>query len=394
MSDKKTIKINPELFQFSTTHKTRKKRQTDPNKPIRIKSDRHNRSVKNTKNQLLKYIREQQEQNYKLFSEKSTLADIIPSETKTSSEESFQSDFENSLKYLSSVAEKSQQSRQTNHNHTMRKYPDTSALLNSTLGNVIAYDSVDLNVPDVFSNIEPIAQDTIKLMPRNPFPPAPKYGCMKNGVLPTYRSWKNQTMKVSSNHGGQSTPLSSISTMTPHISPSISITGEGSRIESSPTTPTQSNTRPPFQFKPEFSGSNISGGSRKPNILEDIRAHQPIRQLQKQRIKRRLREQKQKRILRRTFRVGKSKHYPNVAVLISNKTLRNNITTKTQLLKQVPIEEVKRILMKKGFIKVGTTAPNNVLRKMYESISLICGDIQNHNPDNLLFNYFNAGDKL
>ena len=98
--------------------------------------------------------------------------------------------------------------------------------------------------------------------------------------------------------------------------------------------------------------------------------------------------------MRRTFRLGKSKHYPNVSVLVSNKTIRNQTTTRAQLLKQVPLEEIKKTLMKKGLIKVGSTAPADVLRKMYESVLLMCGDLQNHNPDNLLYNYFNAGDQI
>ena len=36
--------------------------------------------------------------------------------------------------------------------------------------------------------------------------------------------------------------------------------------------------------------------------------------------------------------------------------------------------------------------PNDILRKMYESLSLVCGEIQNHNPDTLLFNYINGAD--
>ena len=57
---------------------------------------------------------------------------------------------------------------------------------------------------------------------------------------------------------------------------------------------------------------------------------------------------------------------------------------------QVPINEIKRYLIKHGFIKIGTTAPNDVLRKMYESAMLICGEVKNHNPDNLLYNYLNG----
>ena len=103
-----------------------------------------------------------------------------------------------------------------------------------------------------------------------------------------------------------------------------------------------------------------------------------------------IRRRKQKRTLRRTYKVGKSKVVPKISVLVSNRTIRNNITAKAQLLKQVPINEIKRYLIKHGFIKIGTTAPNDVLRKMYESAMLICGEVKNHNPDNLLYNYLNG----
>jgi hypothetical protein len=54
------------------------------------------------------------------------------------------------------------------------------------------------------------------------------------------------------------------------------------------------------------------------------------------------------------------------------------------------MEQIRKTLIKTGFIKVGSIAPNDVLRQMYESMSLICGEVQNHNPDNLVYNFFNA----
>jgi hypothetical protein len=61
-----------------------------------------------------------------------------------------------------------------------------------------------------------------------------------------------------------------------------------------------------------------------------------------------------------------------------------------KLLKMKPIPEVKKYLREHNLIKSGSYCPNDVLRKMYESVSLICGEIQNHNPENLLYNYFNS----
>ena len=103
-----------------------------------------------------------------------------------------------------------------------------------------------------------------------------------------------------------------------------------------------------------------------------------------------IKKMKRKKTIRRTYKLGKSKTAPKVSVLVSNKTIRNNISTQSQLLKQTPIEHVKKHLIKSGLIKVGTIAPNDVLRKMYESSILICGEVYNHNPDNLLYNYVNG----
>ena len=100
-------------------------------------------------------------------------------------------------------------------------------------------------------------------------------------------------------------------------------------------------------------------------------------------------QKKYKKLLRRTYRVGRDKYRPQVGVLLPNKTIRTNVTTKSYLLKQTPIDEIRKTLVKKGFIKAGSSAPNDVLRKIYESIQLIDGDVNNHNPDYLLHNFFN-----
>ena len=96
-----------------------------------------------------------------------------------------------------------------------------------------------------------------------------------------------------------------------------------------------------------------------------------------------------RKTIRRTYRVGRSKVRPKISVLISNRTIRNNITTKKQLLKQIPIEEIRKYLISHGFIKVGSNSPNDVLRKMYETASMVCGEIQNHNPEHVIYNYMN-----
>jgi hypothetical protein len=126
------------------------------------------------------------------------------------------------------------------------------------------------------------------------------------------------------------------------------------------------------------------------NTLESTIIKTKLENYQKNKMKKR--KMKRKKTTRRTYKIGRSKILPKVSVLVSNKTIRNNITTKALLLKQVPLHEMRRFLIKHGFIRVGSTTPNDVLRKMYETAMLMCGEIQNHNPDNLLYNFIHDTD--
>lgn len=167
----------------------------------------------------------------------------------------------------------------------------------------------------------------------------PAYGCLKNGALPTYKKWISSTQK---NRNGFEKPLSNL------VSPI------------------------------ERNDSLMRASELKQRIEKLNLRQQPPK-----------RRQKQRRIVKRTFKIGKSRALPKVSVLISNRTIRNKVSTEGQLLKQKPIEEIKRYLIKRGLIRVGTTAPNDVIRKMYECSVMMCGEVQNHNPDNLLYNFLN-----
>ena len=117
------------------------------------------------------------------------------------------------------------------------------------------------------------------------------------------------------------------------------------------------------------------------------------KQIMNQKKEPRIKYLKQKKIFKRTYRVGRCSNKPQIGVLVSNRTIRNRISTQSQLLKQTPIQDVRKFLIKKGFIKIGSNAPNSVLRKMYESISMVCGEVENHNPENLLFNFVKGQDQ-
>jgi hypothetical protein len=195
----------------------------------------------------------------------------------------------------------------------------------------------------------------------------PVYGCLKNGNLPTFRT------STASNRPpiqiGDTTQLSSniIAKQSVHT-----------------TTPPiiQSHTIP----SPHLNAVN---SSFKQSLNRSVDLKLNSAHLQKSKPKKRY----QKKTLKRRYNLGKCSTKPVVSVLLSNKTIRNHTTTKTQLLKQTPINDVKRYLIKHGFIRVGSTTPNDVLRKMYETSQLICGEVHNHNEDNLLFNFLHNSEE-
>jgi hypothetical protein len=367
MSEKKTIQINPELFSLSNT--TRKKRQpSQTNGNIKVKSTTptsRNDTLK--KRSILRMIREHQEEKYKkMFDENTTKKDVI-----NTSSSQFESDFERSKEFLNKMIEDNAKN-ETSVNRTLKNYPtQTNSLLYSP-----DIENININFPsnDTPTHIQP--------RPRPSLQPTPNYGCLKNGSLPTYRNWMNQTVK----NNGIALPVISqqphitvqnagtSSTMSPKNYP-VQHGSSSNHISSVPSTLTQANS--------STEDSNINRSKQIDAMRQLMARAQTMKSKQNEK------KMKQKKTIRRTYKIGKSKLAPKIAVLVSNKTIRNNISTKTQLLKQDPIHEIKKYLIKRGLIKVGSTAPNDVLRKMYESAILICGEVENHNPDILVYNYMN-----
>ena len=56
------------------------------------------------------------------------------------------------------------------------------------------------------------------------------------------------------------------------------------------------------------------------------------------------------------------------------------------------MNDVKKYLRDHGMIKIGTNAPNDVIRKIYES-SVLTGEITNNNNDILLHNFIKESDE-
>tara|TARA_B100001057_G_C22870861_1_gene958766 strand:+ start:9633 stop:10556 length:924 start_codon:yes stop_codon:yes gene_type:complete len=307
MEEKKVFSINPDLFTFKKGN-TRKKEKSVSKEKIKMKSipkENNNKNESVRKRSILKMIREHHyEKNKDNFS---NYERKLKPPTSTD-------DFEQAKTFFDNMVVKNEN---RNHNYTLKNTNETQKTT------PIIDTSVQLTQPihpDIKIHEEPITLSDTQIS-------SPKYGCLKNGNLPTFRDYMNRTRKV----------------------------------------------------------ENIDNdSSQKANII--IQTQEKLKNLKKKRKKYR------KKTIKRTYKIGRSKVKPEISVLISNKTMRNNIVQKKQLMKQVPITEIRAYLMKHGFIKIGTTTPNDVLRQMYEAALLVCGEVQNHNKETLMFNFLNNND--
>ena len=157
----------------------------------------------------------------------------------------------------------------------------------------------------------------------------PPHGCLKNGKKPTFREWATKMLGGGSEPAAPTVPPTSTSTLT------------------------------------ELNG----GGEHTPEQLAGMRV--------------KIRKTKKK-----SYRIGK--HDDVVGVLLKNKQTQRHIQNQHLTLKQKTIGEIRKYLYEHHLLKVGSNAPPDVLRRMYED-SIMTGDVKNTNKDVLLHNFMSGG---
>ena len=373
MEDKRLLKINPDFFSLSNNTSRKKPRKSAEGGGIKVKDiNREQKREETLRNKaaLLRLLRRKQEEKYQAMIESNNNPAKTMVSTPVSTTDKYNSDFQEAKTFMDNLVKKQENAR----NNTVKQYPNNNR-------NPIQYSDIQQVSPSQQSlqsqSLQPLQpiEYISDYMRREPSsmqlkPPQQLQSNFRNpNVLNT--TFKNNY----SYHPDNNSPI----------------------IE---TSPFQNQSYIPQGQTQQNPYSNIPIVTANANQIMEQKINESLRRLSEtnqtnvkiEEFKEKIQPRKilkQKKTRRRTYKIGKSKVMAKISVLVSNKTIRKDISTKTQLLKQVPIQDIRKYLMKRGFIKVGSVAPNDVLRKMYESAILICGEVQNHNPDNLLYNFLN-----
>ena len=396
MSTQKILQINPELFKFNNGKKSCKKKERKT-KPLDTKTN----SIKSNKlkKELLKRVKDYQKNKELETQKEEKKEEALQGNNLFNKSEFENSDFERefnkSLTFLHELAKKKKEKR----NKTLK----TSVI------------DVNIEIPkdsNIYNNVK-----------------QPSYSCLKNGSKPTLRQL-NKTQKINNQGSGKKLTIdlnnnkyyeakaniivndtttnnnTNINTQSPlqeiEIKPQelkiqsqeleikpIELQIETQELQIKPEKIQIQNDNQDTQVKPViYSYANEASNHSDTNLntmnttsLETLKSSEEDSiSLHIPKINRTTRTYK--------YTLGKKNGARHIGLLIKNRETQKKIKQEVSQLKQQPIQEIKNYLRTKNLIKLGSQAPNDVLRKLYED-SILAGEITNNNASNLVYNFIN-----
>jgi hypothetical protein len=416
MSQEKTIKISPELFSLKS-----KKNKTLKNKGKEL---RPNIQVNNKiKNKLIEKVKQYQQKN----KEDLLIKNNLDNNNNNNSENNLlkYNEFEDSINFLKILSDKNEKRKDKRQNKTLKN-----------LDNVY----VHTNIPSEFEiNLKTNDKNLEKMDSNSGDKP---YGCLKNGSKPTYKQWFKNTQKNKihtelDERNKISNVQSQIIQPEPlQLQPIQQQLAQPKPVQSpilkqevikeqvieepiikekaippltlkSPPSMLEKNTQL-LNIKPDFDYTNKNENPNKylinkmdnqidsniditekpypSNNIDTNNLHnnnidtnnsngEDIYEIKLHRNTKTLK-----------YKLGKKNN--KIGVLVKNNQTLKKIKNDFAGLKKVSMAEIKKYLRSHNLIKIGCIAPNDVLRKMYES-ALLSGDINNTNNENLLHNFIN-----
>ncbi|MDA9072291.1 hypothetical protein N9K75_00295 [bacterium] len=383
----KTISINPNLFSV----KGSKTKKNTKDKPEKIKPLI---SPNVLKNKLLSRIKEHKNRE----NEKTPDKKKEPTTQKTSDASAYTDEFNTSINYLQTLS-----THKKNIENKMKKEKRKEELERKTVKNYSSinepYQHVNIELP------EELQEDIVPInTPQMIFHPQPPiilntsnkgdvpYGILKGGSKPTYRQWTRTNRKedviVKDIINPSNTEKSEREMRLMKLREKIKIKQAEEEVKKQPVAILPNEDKPSV---PIFNYNNFS----QPSIFKPILSPTPTP------VNSLINDNEQiiaikkitKKTIKRKYTLGRSKIKRSVAVLIKDRGTRKKIINAQKELKQKPINEIKTHLREHNLIKAGSNAPNDVLRKIYES-AMLSGEITNSNAETLLHNFSKVEQEL
>lgn len=366
MSNRKTIQINPDLFSISPRKKGNKSSTPKNLTPKAAPAMRPN----SLKKKLIQRVKEHKLKETKI----NQAPNIKPPESFNNN--SYTEEFQDSINYLSGLSSQSKTptNKSRSGNTTLKHYNTEQRNQNS----------INFNLPPDLKPVPPIPhvpenEPPFRLSTPNTGAPSIPYGCLKGGNKPTYKTW----VKTQKNRPDE--PVQSL-----NIAPDVS-----SIINQPITDREQKLSDLKNKLKKEKTPDDIfenkqiilPNSSLQENLVNDYNISNEDKDENSTIFPRRF-----KKTIKKTYKLGKNNKNKTVGVLIKDRKTRKNVLDAHRELKRKNISDIKQHLREHGIIKAGSKAPNDIMRKMYESC-MLSGDVTNQDGDVLLHNFLQEEDK-
>ena len=401
----KTIEINPSLFSVGgLSKKNRSKKNKSMSAPLI--------SPNVLKNKLLKRIKEHKnKETANLENKKNPVETIDSSKSSITSNintqiNSYTDEFNDSIEYLQTLSKQ----KKTEAENKIKR----NAIQRKTIKSYSSMPAVNLELPDELKEtFITVNNDIITNIPNVPViinnnnNDVP-YGILKGGNKPTYRQW-NKTQKnyqPISNNLVTNTPISERESRLNLLKQKLK--QQSTIVSQPPIQPNQVITQPiqtisnTNQLIPQSNLEEIlltQNLIQKPiqdfsiipqNIINIPTINEAVKisggSVEKEPEKIRTTKKLLKKTIHKKYTLGKSKIKKTVGILLKDKNTRKNVINAQKELKNKSVNDVKTYLRQHNLIKIGSNAPNDVIRKIYES-AMLAGEITNNNKDTMIHNF-------
>ena len=366
----KTISINPALFSVGGVKTKRKKeKQKIPKKTPLI-------SPNVLKKKLLNRIKEHKERENK----NNPNVHIDIDKHKIKENKNVDDEFADSLNYLQILAKDNKKKELERKTLKHRPVASIGGHSNNNL-------MVNMDLPE---SLQPMTQVHPHIQPNlNTFKKDdPPFGILKGGTKPTYRKWRTQKNVITNPnhsltiHGGNSnisnTQNKRVAQMTQREK-RLDMLREKIRHEQ-----LEKEKQKYEQLKRQNEISNPTNEMQNNDNQNNhhVKTENSIQNVGKKIGTKHI----TKKTIKRKYTLGTSKAKRKVGVLVKDRKTRKIIIDAQKDLKRKSMSDIKKYLRDHNMIKVGSTAPNDVLRKMYEN-AMLSGELINTNTEILLHNF-------